>query len=84
MMAMERQKIEMEADSTDMLIVYEEEAMEAAIPAAVGYRKEGKTVILEKRSRDMEEYKVMALDQKIGCVLYYETRDNVRDLTKGK
>lgn len=84
MMAMERQKIEMEADSTDMLIVYEEEAMEAAIPAAVGYRKEGKTVILEKRSRDMEEYKVMALDQKIGCVLYYETRDNVRDLTKGQ
>lgn len=84
MMAMERQKIEMEADSTDMLIVYEEEAMEAAIPAAVGYRKEGKTVILEKRSRDMEEYKVMALDQKIGCILYYETRDNVRDLTKGQ
>lgn len=84
MMAIERQKIEMEADSTDMLIVYEEEAMEAAIPAAVGYRKEGKTVILEKRSRDMEEYKVMALDQKIGCVLYYETRDNVRDLTKGQ
>lgn len=84
MMAMERQKIEMEADAADMLIVYEEDAMEAAIPAAVGYRKENKTVILEKRDRDLEEYQAMALEQSIGCILYYETRDTVRDLTKGQ
>lgn len=84
MMAMERQKIEMEADTADMLIIYEEDAMEAAIPAAVGYRKENKTVILEKRDRGLEEYQAMALDQSIGCILYYETRDTVRDLTKGQ
>lgn len=84
MMAMERQKIEMEADAADMLIVYEEDAMEAAIPAAVDYRKENKTVILEKRDRDLEEYQAMALEQSIGCILYYETRDTVRDLTKGQ
>lgn len=84
MMAMERQKIEMEADAADMLIIYEEDAMEAAIPAAVGYRKENKTVILEKRDRDLEEYQAMALEQSIGCILYYETRDTVRDLTKGQ
>ena len=40
MMAMERQKIEMEADSTDMLIIYEEAAMEAAIPAAAKMARE--------------------------------------------
>ena len=84
MMAMERQKIEMEADTADMLIIYEEDAMESAIPAAVGYRKENKTVILEKRDRDLEEYQAMALEQSIGCILYYETRDTVRDLTKGQ
>ncbi|MBS7008023.1 ATP phosphoribosyltransferase regulatory subunit [Anaerostipes sp.] len=84
MMAMERQKIEMEADVTDMLIIYEEDAMEAAIPAAVNCRKEQKTVILEKRSRDLEEYKAMASEQSIGCILYYETRDTVKDLTKGQ
>lgn len=84
MMAMERQKIEMESDAADMLIIYEEDAMEAAIPAAVGYRKENKTVILEKRDRDLEEYQAMALEQSIGCILYYETRDTVRDLTKGQ
>lgn len=84
MMAMERQKIEMEADAADMLIIYEEDAMEAAIPAAVGYRKENKTVILEKRDRGLEEYQAMALEQSIGCILYYETRDTVRDLTKGQ
>ena len=84
MMAMERQKIEMEADSTDMLIIYEEAAMEAAIPAAAGYRKKGKAVILEKKDRNLEEYIAMASDQSIGCVLYYETGDSVRDLTKGQ
>ena len=84
MMALERQKIQMEADFTDMLIVYEEEAMEAAIPAAVGYRKEGKTVILEKKDRNLEDYMTMSSDHRIGCVLYYETGDTVRDLTKGQ
>lgn len=84
MMALERQKIQMEADSTDMLIVYEEEAMEAAIPAAVDYRKQGKTVILEKKDKNLEDYMTMASDQSIGCVLYYETGDTVRNLTKGQ
>jgi len=84
MMAMERQKIEMEADSTDMLIIYEEAAMEAAIPAAASYRKKGKAVILEKKDRNLEDYIAMASDQSIGCVLYYETGDSVRDLTKGQ
>ena len=50
MMAMERQKIEMEADSTDMLIIYEEAAMEAAFPQLRAIGKKEKQSYWKRRT----------------------------------
>ncbi|MCI5623246.1 MULTISPECIES: ATP phosphoribosyltransferase regulatory subunit [Anaerostipes] len=73
MMALSRQEIPMEARHTDVMIVYSEDLIKDAILKAKELRKQGKTVILERKNTacSKDDYQKFAKDHHLGEILYF-------------
>lgn len=73
MMALSRQGIAMEADSTDTMIVYSEDIMKDAVAKANELRSKGQKVILERKNSECtkEDYEKFGEKHRFGEVLYF-------------
>ena len=88
MMALWRQKIEIEIDNVSHLIVYNGKSRNTAIELANQFRKDNKRVELFRESNGLEldDYIKYALANKVGVLYYITDSDNVTviDINTGK
>lgn len=73
MIALGRQGIVMEADRTDVMILYADQLMKDAVVKAGELRRQGRSVVLERKKKEIsrEEYEHYAKEHKIGEILYF-------------
>ncbi|MFR2776624.1 MAG: ATP phosphoribosyltransferase regulatory subunit [Anaerostipes sp.] len=73
MMAMRRQGLAMEAEHTEVMILYADSLMKDAVAKAGELRKKGRSVVLERKNDEIsrEEYERYAADHRISEILYF-------------
>ena len=77
MMALQRQKIEMEKPATDTFICYTDKGRRAAFELCAELRRQGLAVELDIANRTVEKASAYAAERKIGGVINIIDEDNV-------
>jgi ATP phosphoribosyltransferase regulatory subunit len=85
MMAISRNKIDVEIDNSSTLILYKRESQDKAIKLAVSMRDEGLRVELTRKSdkHDLQEYKAYAGRMNLTKVIYLDENGQMKEINGG-
>lgn len=82
MLALSRQKIDIETDMTDTMVLYEIEKQAEAVCMAAGMRKDGKSLQLVRKSsrKPLEEYKDFAGRSHITQIIFFSREEELPEM----
>ena len=80
MMALSRQKIDVEIDNSNTIVLYDAQNQKSAITLANEYRKNGNKVELIRKStrKTIDEYKEYAKNSHFSGIIYFETEKEIK------
>ncbi len=79
MLALSRQKIDIEIDNSDTIVLYDLENQNEAITLAKKYRKNGMKIELIRKSsrKTIEDYKIYARNNHFSGIMYFESNTQI-------
>lgn len=82
MLALSRQKIKIETDMTDTMVLYDVEKQEEAVKMAAGMRQDGKSLQLVRKSsrKKLEDYKDFARRSHITQILFFAAEEDLPEV----